>query len=82
MAPSIHQNPPSISLQDILERSANPVEYMRNAPVIWGEPDGGSQKTTVEDHQQIEVGVTVAPVPYSRAVRDSYEGAWRKKGQV
>lgn len=50
--------------------------------VIWGEPDGGSRKTTVEHHQQIEVGVTVAPVPYSRAVRDSYEGAWRKKGQV
>ncbi|GAA4118332.1 vanillate/3-O-methylgallate O-demethylase [Enteractinococcus coprophilus] len=50
--------------------------------VIWGEPNGGSRKTTVEHHQQIEVGVTVAPVPYSRAVRDSYEGAWRKKGQV
>jgi len=50
--------------------------------VIWGEPDGGSRKTTVEHHQQIEVGVTVTPVPYSKAVRDSYEGAWRKKGQV
>ncbi len=50
--------------------------------VVWGEPYGGTRKTTVEHHQQLEVGVTVAPVPYSRAVRDSYEGTWRKKGQV
>ena len=50
--------------------------------VVWGEPDGGTRKTTVEHHQQIEVGVTVSPVPYSRQVRESYEGAWRKKGQV
>lgn len=50
--------------------------------VVWGEPHGGSEKTTVEHHQQMDVGVTVSPVPYSSAVRDSYEGAWRKKGQV
>lgn len=50
--------------------------------VIWGEPYGGTRKTTVEHHQQLEVGVTVAPVPYSAAVRDSYEGSWRAKGQV
>lgn len=50
--------------------------------VLWGEPYGGTNKTTVEHHQQLEVGVTVAPVPYSRVVRDSYEGAWRSKGQV
>lgn len=50
--------------------------------VVWGEPGGGTRKTTVEHHQQLEVGVTVAPVPYSSAVRDTYEGAWRKKGQV
>lgn len=50
--------------------------------VVWGEPAGGSRKTTVEHHQQLDVGVTVAPVPYSRVVRDSYEGDWRKKGQV
>src|SRR5699024_12280334 len=50
--------------------------------VVWGEPVGGTRKTTVEHHQQLEVGVTVAPVPYSSAVRETYEGAWRKKGQV
>lgn len=50
--------------------------------VIWGEPNGGTEKTTVEHHQQLEVGVTVAPVPYSAAVRESYEGTWRAKGHV
>ncbi|WP_313816876.1 aminomethyl transferase family protein [Citricoccus sp.] len=50
--------------------------------VVWGEPDGGSGKTTVERHRQIEVNVTVSPVPYSSDVRDNYEGSWRKAGQV
>lgn len=50
--------------------------------VVWGEPNGGSDKTTVERHQQLAVGVTVAPVPYSTTVRHSYEGAWRQKGLV
>lgn len=50
--------------------------------LVWGEPNGGSRKTTVEHHQQIEVGVTVAPVPYSKVVREAYEGTWRKKGQA
>lgn len=50
--------------------------------VVWGEPDGGSHKTTVERHQQLAVGVTVSPVPYSTEVRESYEGTWRKQGQV
>ncbi|NUL44353.1 aminomethyl transferase family protein [Cellulosimicrobium funkei] len=50
--------------------------------VVWGEPDGGSGKTTVERHRQVEVNVTVSPVPYSSEVRDNYEGSWRKAGQV
>lgn len=50
--------------------------------VVWGEPDGGSGKTTVERHRQIEVSVTVSPVPYSSEVRENYEGTWRKVGAV
>src|SRR5699024_6912516 len=50
--------------------------------VVWGEPDGGSGKTTVERHRQIEVNVTVSPVPSSSEVRDNYEGSWRRAGQV
>ena len=45
--------------------------------VIWGEPDGGSAKTTVERHKQTEVRVVVSPVPYSKVARESYAQGWR-----
>jgi vanillate/3-O-methylgallate O-demethylase len=45
--------------------------------VIWGEPDGGTRKTTVEPHQQLEVRAVVSPVPYSETVRKDYQGGWR-----
>ena len=37
--------------------------------LTWGEPDGGSRKARVEQHQQTDVRVTVAPVPYAPSVR-------------
>ena len=37
--------------------------------LVWGEPDGGTSKTTVERHRQFNVRATVAPVPYAREVR-------------
>jgi vanillate/3-O-methylgallate O-demethylase len=41
--------------------------------VVWGEPDGGTDKTTVEKpHRQIEIRATVAPAPYSREAREEY----------
>ena len=49
--------------------------------VVWGEEDGGTQKTTVEPHQQTEVNVTVSPVPYSTVARESYQEGWRTKNQ-
>jgi vanillate/3-O-methylgallate O-demethylase len=45
--------------------------------LVWGEPDGGSKKTTVERHKQIEIRVKVAPVPYSRDARETYAEGWR-----
>ena len=45
--------------------------------VVWGEPDGGSRKTTVEPHEQLEVRAVVSPVPYSEVVRQDYHGGWR-----
>lgn len=45
--------------------------------VVWGEPDGGSRKTTVEPHRQIEVRVVVSPAPYSRVARETYKEGWR-----
>ena len=45
--------------------------------VVWGEENGGTAKTTVEPHQQIEVRVIVSPIPYSRVARETYKEGWR-----
>ena len=49
--------------------------------VVWGEPDGGTRKTTVEPHQQLEVRAVVSPVPYSETARKGYQGGWRTGGR-
>ncbi|MCX6502886.1 MAG: aminomethyl transferase family protein [Microbacterium sp.] len=45
--------------------------------VVWGEPDGGSGKTTVEPHEQIAIRAVVSPVPYAETARSEYHGGWR-----
>ena len=45
--------------------------------VVWGEPDGGSRKATVEPHQQFNVRATVSPAPYSVVAREEYQQGWR-----
>ncbi|MGJ9403945.1 vanillate/3-O-methylgallate O-demethylase [Arthrobacter sp. KK5.5] len=45
--------------------------------VVWGEPGGGTRKTTVEPHRQMEVRVVVSPIPYSTVARQDYRGGWR-----
>jgi vanillate/3-O-methylgallate O-demethylase len=45
--------------------------------VVWGEPDGGTRKTTVEPHRQLEVRAVVSPVPYAATARQDYRGGWR-----
>ena len=45
--------------------------------VVWGEPDGGTRKSTVEEHRQFEARVVVSPVPYSTVARAEYQGGWR-----
>jgi len=49
--------------------------------VVWGEENGGTKKTTVEPHRQIEVRAVVSPVPYSHVAREAYEGGWRIQEQ-
>lgn len=49
--------------------------------LVWGEEGGGSKKTTVERHKQMEVRVIVSPVPYSKVVRESYAEGWRTASQ-
>jgi vanillate/3-O-methylgallate O-demethylase len=45
--------------------------------LVWGEENGGTKKTTVEKHKQLDVRVTISPVPYSNVVRDTYAEGWR-----
>jgi vanillate/3-O-methylgallate O-demethylase len=45
--------------------------------VIWGEPGGGSRKTTVQPHEQFAVRAIVSPAPYSAMARESYRPGWR-----
>jgi vanillate/3-O-methylgallate O-demethylase len=50
--------------------------------VIWGEPDGGSRKTTVEPHEQIAVRAVVSPAPYAEVARTTYHAGWRSAATV
>ena len=58
------------------------IEIGTELRVVWGEPDGGTRKTTVQPHRQKEVRVLVSPVPYSEVVRASYAEGWRTKEAV
>ena len=46
--------------------------------LVWGEPDGGTSKPTVEPHVQTEIRAIVSPVPYSKVARTEYAPeSWR-----
>jgi vanillate/3-O-methylgallate O-demethylase len=53
------------------------VELGSEVHVVWGEPDGGTRKATVEPQQQISVRAVVSPTPYSEAARLQYASGWR-----
>ena len=56
------------------------VEIGSEVTVVWGEPGGGSRKTTVQPHKQIHVRAVVSPVPYSVTARTDYAEGWRTAG--
>ncbi|WP_120077296.1 vanillate/3-O-methylgallate O-demethylase [Aurantiacibacter odishensis] len=45
--------------------------------LTWGEENGGTEKTTVEPHKQLDVKVIVSPVPYGKMAADTYATGWR-----
>jgi vanillate/3-O-methylgallate O-demethylase len=47
--------------------------------LTWGEENGGTKKTTVERHKQLDVRVKVAPIPYARDAREAYHQGWRTR---
>jgi vanillate/3-O-methylgallate O-demethylase len=58
----------------VVDRS---IELGTELELVWGEPDGGTRKKTVERHEQIKVRVTVGPAPYSVTAREKYHEGWR-----
>ena len=49
--------------------------------LVWGEENGGTKKTTVERHKQLEVRVKVSPVPYATDARTGYHEGWRTRSK-
>jgi vanillate/3-O-methylgallate O-demethylase len=47
--------------------------------LVWGEENGGTRKTTVEPHKQLEIRVKVAPTPYAQDAREAYHEGWRTR---
>jgi vanillate/3-O-methylgallate O-demethylase len=47
--------------------------------LVWGEENGGTKKTTVERHRQIEIRAKVSPAPYSKQAQTTYHEGWRSK---
>jgi vanillate/3-O-methylgallate O-demethylase len=58
------------------------IELGTELKLLWGEEGGGSKKTTVERHRQIEIRVVVSPVPYAKQARTTYAEGWRTKATV
>jgi vanillate/3-O-methylgallate O-demethylase len=53
------------------------IELGTELRVVWGEPDGGTRKTAVQQHRQKDVRVVVSPVPYAKVARLEYASGWR-----
>jgi len=53
------------------------VELGDEVTVVWGEPDGGTRKKTVEPSRQLEVRAIVSPAPFSEDARLRYAEGWR-----
>ena len=47
--------------------------------LVWGEPDGGTKKTSTERHKQAQIRVRVSPTPYAAQARENYADSWRSK---
>jgi vanillate/3-O-methylgallate O-demethylase len=63
--------------------TVNPeVELGSEVHVVWGEPDAGTRKKTVEPHRQLTVRAIVSPVPYSATARLQYAEGWRTAGRT
>jgi len=63
-----------LSLGFVDEQYAKPGTQLT---LVWGEENGGTKKTTVERHKQLEIKVEVGPTPYGSLARETYHQGWR-----
>lgn len=63
-----------LSLGFVDEKYAEPGTQLS---LVWGEENGGTKKTTVERHKQLEIKVVVGPTPYASQARETYHQGWR-----
>ena len=63
-----------LSLGFVDEKYAEPGTQLS---LVWGEENGGTKKTTVERHKQLEIKVIVGPTPYASQARETYHEGWR-----
>jgi vanillate/3-O-methylgallate O-demethylase len=63
-----------LSLGFVDEQFAKPGTQLT---LLWGEENGGTKKTTVERHKQLEMKVEVGPTPYGSLARETYHQGWR-----
>jgi glycine cleavage system aminomethyltransferase T len=56
------------------------VEMGKEVSLVWGEPNGGTSKPTVEAHVQTQIKAVISPVPYSNVARTAYADSWRATG--
>jgi vanillate/3-O-methylgallate O-demethylase len=69
--------------QTISLATVNPdVPLGAEVEVVWGEPDGGTRKVTVEPHEQLAVRAIVSPAPYAAVARETYQPGWRSAAQA
>ncbi len=64
---------------DARDARRDPAEPGTEVTLVWGEPDGGTRKPTVERHKQVEIKAVVSPLPYSNVARTAYADSWRNK---
>jgi vanillate/3-O-methylgallate O-demethylase len=58
------------------------VQLGNEVKLVWGEEGGGTRKTTVERHKQIEIRAIVSPAPYAKQAQTTYHEGWRSKAMA
>src|SRR5690606_22467992 len=56
------------------------VEYGKEVSQVWGAPNEGTTKPSLEPNNQTEIKAIVSPVPNTEVARNSYPDTWRQTG--